>query len=95
MGRIKKVQGKVICEVCGNSQGQCFEVRLGGERHIFDSFECAIHALIPRCAYCSCQIVGHGVQFGNEIYCSYQCANDNSIRDFEAHIIFKEKESFV
>ena len=95
MGRIKKVQGNVSCEVCGNNQGQCFEVRLGGERHVFDSFECAMHELTPRCAFCGCQILGHGVQFENAIYCSDQCANDNGVRDFETRIKYKEKESFI
>ncbi len=36
------------CEVCGNEYDKTFEVRLGGQSHIFDSFECAIHALAPR-----------------------------------------------
>ena len=34
----------------------------------FDSFECAIHAMAPTCAHCSCRIVGHGVEQGGRIY---------------------------
>jgi hypothetical protein len=39
------------CEVCGNTYDKTFTIVAhdGGE-HVFDSFECAIHALAPRCA---------------------------------------------
>jgi hypothetical protein len=42
------------CEVCGNDYDKSFEIRQDGESHVFDSFECAIHALAPTCAHCSC-----------------------------------------
>jgi len=35
------------CEVCGNVYDKCFELKIGGQTHVFDSFECAIHALAP------------------------------------------------
>jgi len=35
------------CEVCGNVYDKCFELTMGGQTHVFDSFECAIHALGP------------------------------------------------
>ena len=39
------------CEVCGNDYDKAFNVTLmDGAKHTFDSFECAIHALAPRCA---------------------------------------------
>ncbi len=94
MGRIKSVPGNVSCEVCGNNQGQCFEVRLGGEKHVFDSFECAIRALTPHCGYCGCQLTGHGIVLGNTVYCSYQCANDDSTREYEARVITRERANF-
>ncbi len=43
------------CEVCGNVYDKCFEVKMGGKTHVFDSFECAIHALAPTCAHCGCR----------------------------------------
>src|SRR6266550_8802056 len=46
------------CEVCENEYDKAFEVVVGGERHTFDSFECAIHALAPVCPHCSCRIIG-------------------------------------
>jgi hypothetical protein len=33
------------CEVCGNDYDKSFEVVMEGQSHVFDSFECAIHAL--------------------------------------------------
>ena len=49
-------------EVCGNDYDKSFEVTLAGRTHVFDSFECAIHALAPVCAHCGCKIVGHGAE---------------------------------
>ncbi|MGI0024504.1 MAG: hypothetical protein ACREA4_05085, partial [Nitrososphaera sp.] len=48
---------KLTCEVCGNTYDKSFEVRMGGETHVFDCFECAIHALAPTCAHCACRII--------------------------------------
>ena len=67
-----------VCEVCGNGEGRCFEVHLGGEKHVFDSFECATRCLLPRCARCECQILNPGVQIGEWLYCSYSCASLSS-----------------
>jgi hypothetical protein len=62
------------CEVCGNDYDKAFEVTAAGATHIFDSFECAIHALAPRCEHCGCVIVGHGVEAGGAFYCCANCA---------------------
>ena len=51
-----------ICEVCENDYDRTMEVTLDGERHIFDSFECAIQALAPSCEHCGCRVIGHGIQ---------------------------------
>jgi hypothetical protein len=62
------------CEVCGNEYDKSFEVMMQGSSHVFDSFECAIHALAPRCEHCGCRIVGHGVEAGGSIYYCAHCA---------------------
>ena len=62
------------CEVCGNEYDKCFEVRMNNETHIFDSFECAIHALAPKCAHCGCQIIGHGMEVNSVFFCCAHCA---------------------
>jgi hypothetical protein len=46
------------CEVCGNDYDKAFEVRRGGDTHVFDSFECAIHGIEANgasycCAHCA------------------------------------------
>lgn len=62
------------CEVCGNEYDKAFEITMGGNRHVFDSFECAIHRLAPICAHCGCKIVGHGVETVGQCYCCANCA---------------------
>ena len=62
------------CEVCGNDYDKAFEIVRGGERHTFDSFECAIHTMAPACAHCGCKIVGHGVETSGACYCCANCA---------------------
>ena len=49
-----------ICELCGNAYEKTFEVFVGGKRHIFDSFECAIQTLDPQCPQCGCRIMDMG-----------------------------------
>jgi hypothetical protein len=62
------------CEVCGNEYDKAFEVVSDGSRHVFDSFECAIHKLAPVCAHCGCRIVGHGVEAAASMFCCASCA---------------------
>lgn len=63
-----------ICEVCGNDYDKSFEVTAAGYTHVFDSFECAIHAIAPRCEHCSCAVIGHGVEVDGRFYCCASCA---------------------
>jgi hypothetical protein len=68
------------CEVCGNDYDKSFEVRMGGgAAHVFDSFECAIHALAPKCDHCHCRIVGHGVEASGRIFCCAHCAAHSGV----------------
>jgi len=69
-----------ICEVCGNDYDKSFEVVQRGETHVFDSFECAIHALAPTCEQCACRIVGHGVEADGRMFCCAHCAQENGVR---------------
>ncbi|MGE6697295.1 hypothetical protein ACQKH5_06360 [Hyphomonas sp. NPDC076900] len=62
------------CEQCGNQYDKSFEIRLEGETHVFDSFECAIQKLAPVCPHCDCRIIGHGVEEDGNIYCCAHCA---------------------
>jgi len=67
------------CEVCGNDYDKSFDVVLQGETHTFDSFECAIHALAPRCDHCQCRIIGHGVENDGAMYCCAHCAEHSGV----------------
>jgi hypothetical protein len=64
------------CETCGNDYDKAFTVtRHDGREHVFDTFECAIHALAPTCANCGCRVIGHGVEAPERtIYCGAFCA---------------------
>ncbi len=62
------------CEVCGNDYDLAFEVTTSGQTHVFDSFECAIHALAPVCEHCGCRVIGHGVQVDGSLFCCAHCA---------------------
>lgn len=63
-----------VCEVCGNDYDKAFEVRKDGADHVFDSFECAMHALAPTCRQCGVRIAGHGLEHAGEMYCCANCA---------------------
>jgi hypothetical protein len=63
-----------VYEVCGNDYDKAFEVVHGGERHVFDSFECAVHVLAPTCPHCGCRVIGHGVEADGQIFCCAHCA---------------------
>ena len=63
------------CEVCHNEYDKSFQVITNGKTHVFDSFECAIQALAPRCAHCDCRVIGHGVERNGRIFCCEHCAH--------------------
>lgn len=68
-----------ICDVCGNDYEKSFTLTdASGDTHTFDSFECAIHAVAPRCAHCQCRVIGHGVHGEDEaVYCCAACERQN------------------
>ena len=67
------------CETCGNDYDKTFEVTWRGDKHTFDSFECAIHALAPTCAHCGIRIVGHGLESDGTFYCCDHCAEAEGV----------------
>lgn len=64
------------CENCGNNYSKTFQVILGGQEYVFDSFECAIQQLAPRCSHCETRVIGHGVEKDGSIFCCAHCARD-------------------
>jgi len=68
-----------ICDTCGNDYDKAFQITKAGKTMTFDSFECAISAMAPRCVHCDCRVIGHGVEAGGQIFCCAHCAERNSI----------------
>ncbi len=66
------------CEVCGNDYDKSFEVVTARTRHVFDSFECAVHALAPVCEHCGCKVIGHGVEAAGRFFCCASCARQQT-----------------
>jgi Rieske Fe-S protein len=63
-----------VCAMCGNDYDKAFTVIQGDKKGTFDSFECAIHALAPKCEHCGCTIIGHGAESGGNFFCCAHCA---------------------
>ena len=68
------------CEVCGNEYDKTMEITKAGETHVFDSFECAIHAMAPSCDHCGCKIIGHGIESNGSMYCCAHCAEESGVQ---------------
>ena len=68
------------CEVCGNEYDKAMEVTRAGETHVFDSFECAIHAIAPTCDHCGCKVIGHGIESNGSMFCCAHCAAQSGVR---------------
>jgi hypothetical protein len=73
------------CEVCGNDYYLSFQVIAAGNRHTFDSFECAIHKLAPVCDHCGCKIIGHGMEANGAFYCCAHCARESGVTAVADH----------
>src|ERR1041385_647184 len=69
------------CEVCGNEYDKAFEVIAAGQRHVFDSFECAIQAMSPVCEHCGCRVIGHGTEVDGQFFCCAHCAREETSTD--------------
>jgi len=67
------------CEVCGNDYDDAMTIEKGGASHVFDSFECAIHALAPTCEHCGCRVIGHGIRSGDRVFCCAHCARESGV----------------
>lgn len=73
-------QAEAACDACGNVYDKSFEVVMAGRRYTFDSFECAIHLLAPRCDHCGLRIIGHGLEADGVFYCSDHCAEAEGVQ---------------
>ena len=69
------------CDSCGNDYDKTFQVQSNGKSYTFDSFECAIHALAPRCEHCGVRIVGHGLEKDARMFCCDSCAQQKGVTE--------------
>jgi hypothetical protein len=67
------------CETCGNDYDKAMRIVIDGHEHVFDSFECAIEAVAPRCASCGCRIIGHGAEADGAFFCCAHCAHQKGM----------------
>jgi hypothetical protein len=75
------------CEICGNEYDKTFEVVMAETAHVFDCFECAIHALAPSCDHCGCRILGHGIEgTAGSMYCCAHCAREAEGTTVQSHV---------
>ena len=74
------------CDVCGNDYDKSFRVTQGDRTMTFDSFECAIHAMAPRCAHCECRVIGHGTESKGKIYCCAHCAKQEGVKGVDDRV---------
>ncbi|HUF60429.1 MAG TPA: hypothetical protein VMN36_00010 [Verrucomicrobiales bacterium] len=56
-------------------------MHMRGEAYTFDSFECAIHKLAPRCKKCGIRIIGHGLEKEGVYYCCDHCAEADGVSE--------------
>jgi hypothetical protein len=68
-----------VCDMCGNDYDGAMQLTVDGKTHTFDSFECAIHAVAPRCSHCGCTILGHGLQADDNVFCCAHCAREAGV----------------
>jgi len=71
------------CEMCGNDYDKAFQITMGGQTRTFDSFECAISMMAPKCVHCGCRILGHGVESDAGIFCCAHCAHQAGVRGLQ------------
>jgi len=65
------------CDLCGNDYDKAFQVTRNGRSWVFDSFECAIEMMAPKCSHCGCKIIGHGMEKGEDMFCCAHCAGQS------------------
>jgi len=74
------------CHTCHNEYDDLIEITMSGKTYHFDCFECAIHALAPRCEVCEVRIIGHGYEAGESMFCSAHCAKEAGHGGVSGHI---------
>ena len=61
------------CINCGENIEKDYILFINGAEFVFDSFECAVNFVAPRCAHCNSVILGPGVKQLDDTYCGTSC----------------------
>lgn len=68
------------CLNCGENIEKDYILFINGTEYTFDSFECAVNFMAPRCINCDSVIIGQGVHKEGEIFCTDHCASAENFR---------------
>ena len=61
------------CIKCGLTIEKDYILFINGTEFTFDSFECAVNFVAPRCANCNSVILKDGIQISEAKYCNHFC----------------------
>lgn len=65
---------EATCVGCGLNIEKDYILFINGKEFTFDSFECAINFVAPRCAQCNCIIMGQGIEHADQYFCNSFCS---------------------
>ena len=74
------------CDKCGNNYDKSFELKINDRSYTFDSFECAISMVAPRCNTCGVTVIVHGMESNGDIYCCDHCAEKKGVKGLEDRV---------
>lgn len=66
------------CVNCGVTIEKDYILFINGTEFTFDSFECAVNFVAPRCANCNTIVMGRGVPVEGDLYCSTTCSHSEN-----------------
>ncbi|MDO9184358.1 MAG: hypothetical protein Q7U04_18225 [Bacteriovorax sp.] len=66
------------CVNCGLNIEKDYILLINGQEFTFDSFECAVNFVAPRCKHCNAIIINSGVEMDGEIFCNSQCSSEKN-----------------
>lgn len=66
------------CMNCGLNIEKDYILYINGTEFSFDSFECAINFVAPRCAHCNKIILDRGIKHDDEIFCNPFCRKERT-----------------
>lgn len=66
------------CVNCGVDIEKDYILFINGTEFTFDSFECALNFVAPRCTNCNSIVMGKGIRRDGDVYCSKSCSQQIS-----------------